>query len=619
MEYNNIFDAIRKERFDFLNNEITIVGNVTFSQYNTIKKNHLYHSSHFENGDYEVINGVTRKKTFHNINSWRCEVATKMLDIDVKDFLLVGNNPSQDVNVMLLEKELKFWLKRHKFGKILNQIVDELPVQGTVVIRKYGKNDVKIVDLRYLYNSQSAESLKEASYILIRNLMDRSELRKMSGKWNNIDRVLEEYDDYSATVGYDNAANFNGTNVDMGVAQNNTQPLVEVWERWGEFPKSWITHKESDEDTYVWGKFITCGIDSVQRSDEGKIVDENGTILWAEELDKEKDFPFKEVHYRKVKGRFLGVGIVEMTYEPQRRVNEIKNQEAKALELASLQLYQTRSTNIASNILTDLDNGDIISTNSEITPIATESRNLSGFQAAYTAEDTHADRLTFSYDAVRGEQAPASATLGSVQIQEQQATSAFDYKRENVALFLQEYITDIVIPSLESELNKEHVFRLTGSLEELNKLRMNVAQNYVNQKVIDMILNGELVTPEQQDAMLQAEFDELSKQGDKMWISVMKNFFKNLDYYVDLVISGENKNVFAQLGNSQAVLGVLQDPTILQDPAKKAILFKMLSSMGMHTSELQDIESKTQEQQATQTQAPALPQAQMQSLIPQTA
>ena len=105
---------------------------------------------------------------------------------------------------------------------------------------------------------------------------------------------------------------------------------------------------------------------------------------------------------------------------------------------------------------------------------------------------------------------------------------------------------------------------------------MNVAQNYVNQKVIDMILDGELVTPEQQDAMLQAEFDELSKQGDKMWISVMKNFFKNLDYYVDLVISGENKNVFAQLGNSQAVLGVLQDPTILQDPAKKAILFKML-------------------------------------------
>lgn len=617
MEYNNIFDAIRKERFDFLNNEITIVGNVTFSQYNTIKKNHLYHTSHFENGDYEVINGVTRKKTFHNINSWRCEVATKMLDIDVKDFLLVGNDPDQDVNVMLLEKELKVWLKRHKFGKILNNIVDELPVQGTVVIRKYGKDDVKIVDLRYLYNQQSAESLKESSYILVRNLMDRSELRKMSGKWNNIDDVLEGYDDYSATVGYDNAANFNGTNVDLGISQNNTQPLVEVWERWGEFPKSWITHKEKDDDVYVWGKFITCGVDSVSRNDVGKIVGENGVILWAEELDKEKDFPFKEVHYRRVKGRFLGVGIVEMTYEPQRRVNEIKNQEAKALELASLQLYQTRSTNVASNILTDVDNGDIISTNSEITPIATESRNLQGFQVAFEGEDKHADRLTFSYDAVRGEQAPASATLGSIQIQEQQATSSFDYKRENVALFLQEYITDIVIPSLEAELNKEHVFRLTGSMEELQKLRMNVAKNYVHEKTIDMILSGELVTPEQQDAMLQLEMEGLNAQGDKMWISVMKNFFKNLDYYVDLVISGENKNVFAQLGNAQAVLASLADPTILQDPAKKAIVFKMLSAMGMHTSELQEIEAKAQDLQAVpQAQPKQLP---MQSLVPQMA
>lgn len=611
MESENIFAQIRKERYDFLNNEINIVGHLTFSQYQRIKKNHLYYTSHFENGDYEVINGVKRKKTFHNINSWRCDVATKMLDIDVKDFLLVPNNPEHDYQVALLEKELKHWMKREQFSKILNQVVDDLPKQGSVVLQKFGNNDVKVVDLRYLYNDQTAESLKDAEYILIRNLMSRSELRKMQGKWNNVDKVLEEFDDYSAVVGYDPMGI---TDTNYAVSQNNTQNLVEVFTRFGEFPKSWLPEGGS-EDEYVWGKFIVAGVDALQKNEEGKIVGENGTILWAEELDKEKDFPFKEVHYRKIMGRWLGQGIVEMTEEPQRRINEIKNQEAKALELAAIQLFQTRSTNALSNIITDADNGDLLTTNSEITPIATESRNLSGFQQAYTAEDQHADRLTFSYDAVRGENAPASATLGAVQIQEQQATSAFEYKRENIAIFLNEFITDIVLPSLQKELNKEHVFRLTGSIEELNKLRMNVAKNYANQQAIEMMLNGELVTQDIVDMMINDRMKELSQDGDKMWVSVMKDFFKNLDYYVDVVISGENKNTFAQINNAQAVLGILaKDPTIMQDGAKRSILFKALSNLGMHISELQDIEDKVTEQNAMAQQMPQSPIAPTQPL-----
>lgn len=261
-----------------------------------------------------------------------------------------------------------------------------------------------------------------------------------------------------------------------------------------------------------------------------------------------------------------------------------------------------------SNVLTDADTGDIIQSNSEITPIATESRNLQGFQVAFEGEDKHADRLTFSYDAVRGEQAPASATLGSVQIQEQQATSAFDYKRENVALFLQEFIEDIVLPSLEGQINQEHVFRLTGDIDELNKLRKNIAENYVFDLQKQAILDGKEVPDK--ETLVQLHMDELSKQGDKIWVSVQKNFFKNLDYYVDLVVSGENKNVFATIGNAQAILGLLQDPTILQDSGKKAILFKVLSNLGMHTSELQDIDSKVANQQQMPQQMPQIAPAQ---------
>lgn len=610
---DNIFATIRKERRDFLQNEITIVGGYTFSQYNTVKKVHLYHSSHYEKGDYEVINGVQRKKVFYNINSWRCEVATKMLDIDVKDFLLLANSPDQDINVMLLEKELKVWMKKHKFGRVLNEVVNELPIYGTVVLKKFGNNDVELVDLRYLYNDQSAASLKDATYIILRHLVDRDYLRKMRTKWNNVDAVLEKFDTYSATVGYDNLNDFGGTNV--AFTQANNQNLLELFERYGYFPKSWITKKDSDAKEYVWGKFIVTGVDSVVRNDNGVIVGEDGTVLWAEELDKEKDFPFKEVHYRRIKGRWLGEGVVEMTFEAQRRINEIKNQEAKALELAAIQVFQTRSTNVQDNILTDIDTGDIIQSDSEITPIATESRNLVGFQDAFASYDQLADRQTFSYDIVRGEQSPASATLGAVQLQAQQASSVFDYKRENISLFLSEYVTDLVIPGLQKELNKEHVFRLTGSMEELNKIRMNVAKHAAHQRLIDYILSPEFVkadteniSPEMEQAFIAEEMRKLEADGDKVWVSVMKDFFKNADYHLDLVISGENRNIFSQVGNAQSVLMALQDPTITQDPAKRAVFFKMLSGLGMHVSEIQDIESKVQSEQQMLSQLPQAPE-----------
>jgi hypothetical protein len=128
-----------------------------------------------------------------------------------------------------------------------------------------------------------------------------------------------------------------------------------------------------------------------------------------------------------------------------------------------------------------------------------------------------------------------------------------------------------------------------------------------------MMLEGQLVTQEVFDMMIQDEMQKLSVDGDKMWVSVMKNFFKNLDYYVDLVISGENKNIFAQVGNAQAILQALNDPTLLQDPGKKAIFFRILSNLGMHTSELQDVENKMQEtpMQPAQAQPMQIPGAQL--------
>lgn len=609
----DIFKQIRDERQDFLQNEIEVVPGYNFSQYNTLKKIHLYFTNNYEKGNYEEIGGILRKKVFHNLSTWRCEVATKMIDMDIKDFILVSNNADTDWNVYLLEKELKVWLKKNEMGQILNEISRLLPIYGSVVLQKT-KKGAEVVDLRYFYCDQSAKTLEDASYINKRMLLSHRDLRKM-GKlgWENVDEAIENFSG-KYQQGYDIGGVNQGQNSNLyweganaGKTQAQAVPLVEVWERYGEVPLSWFTDKESDENEYVMAKYCVAGIDQTAKNENGVIMAEEGVILYKEQID---EIPFKEVHYNRVDGRWLGLGIVEMLFENQRRINEVKNQEARANELASIQLFQSLDETMAGNITTDLNNGDILKVKSLIQPIATESRDMAALNQTAMSIEEHSNNLTFSRDVVSGENAPSSATLGAVQIQTQQTTAVFDYKKENIGLFLGEFIKDLVFPQIEAELNREHVFRLTGSFEELKKLRNNYATRYANSKIIEAVLNGADVTPELQEGFKQFALEDISKMGDKIWTEVQKNFFKDIDYEVDIVSTGENRNIYAQINNGNAILQALAaDPTILQDPAKKKVLFKVMSAMGWHTSELEEIDNSEpmpmQPEMMQEAQAPA--------------
>lgn len=603
---------MRDERADFLNNEVEVVPGYNFSQYNTIKKAHLYYNSHYEKGDYEEVNGVMRKKIFHNLSRWRCEVATKMIDMDIRDFMLVSNKEESDWNVFLLEKELKVWLKKNKMGQVLNEISRLLPVYGSVVLYKT-KEGAQVEDLRYFYVDQSTDTLENARFILKRLLLSHQDMRKMAKYgWENVQEAIDKFSGKYNT-GYDlqgvstssqgSKLFYDGAGTKQ-VLKASPAPIVEVFERYGEVPLSWFTNKEKDENEYVLAKYCVAGVDSSVTNTEGVTIAEEGIVLYKEQID---EIPFKEVHYTKTEGRWLGVGIVEILFENQRVINQLKQAEALGHELGSLQIFQTRDDTIAQNITTDLQSGEILKVKSEITPIPTEMRNVVGLQNSMAKIEEHSDALTFSRDVISGENAPASATLGAVQIQTQQTTAVFDYKKENIGLFLGEYIKDLVFPQIEKELNRAHVLRLTGTMAEMQKLRKNYATRYANSKIIqkaiakdlpDPSADGDQVLQSLQEMFYQEGLKEISLHGDKIWTDIEEKFFKDLDYEVDIVSTGENKNIYSQINNGSALLMALaKDPTMTTDPTKKKILFKVMSAMGWHMSELEDMESDAQQYQ----------------------
>jgi hypothetical protein len=475
-----IFDCIRQERQDFLHSHIEIVPGFNFNQYENIQKIHKYFNSHYNDGDYETINGVTRKKVFWNLSKRRTTIASKQIDIDTKDFVLISEDEATEWQVHILQKELKAWMKKEKYAKTLNQISDELPIYGSVVLRKT-KEGAELIDLRKFFCEQSAENLKKSRYKIIKHEMTPEAMREMEGAWDNVRDAIDKFA-VSSTKSYENGG---------AVNIEHTTPLLEAYERFAEVPASYFENEgaligdgsKSDED-YVYGRFIVAGIDHVIAGVDNQPLHMPGVILFSEQLKKEND-PFKECHYRKTRGRWQGIGVVEDLFEDQRMMNKTKDQEDKAQELASLILFQTATDMAAKNVLTDVNNGEILKAPAPFTRLDNQNHALAEMQTIAQAYEVHADLSTFSADQLGGKENPASATLGAVQLQAQTSASVYDYMKEDYGIFLNDFITDLVMPDMEKEIMKEHSFRYTGDLMEMDKIRDKAVRGYIKCQVLE--------------------------------------------------------------------------------------------------------------------------------------
>lgn len=591
-----IFDAIRQERQDFLFNWVEIVPGFTFSQYQNVKKIHKYYNSQYQDGNYETINGITRKKVFWNIGKRRATIASKQIDIDTKDFVLVSKNQVTEWNVALLEKELKAWMKQSEYGKILKQVSDELPVYGSVVLRKT-KKSAELLDLRYFFCEQSAPNLKKSRYKIIKHFMSPEDMRAMT-QWSHVQEAIEKFA-MQSFKSYEDAGQLN--------IQHGT-PDVEVYERYAEVPRSYLVNDgcllpggDPLNDVFTYARFICAGVDN--QVTQGAVNPSPGNpqnpyynpglILFMEEVDR-KDDPFKEVHFRQTKGRWQGIGIIEDTFEDQRMVNKTKDQEDKAAELAALILFQTATDMAARNILTDVDNGEILKAVSPINRIDNENKSLGAMQTIAEAYEAHTDRETFSADLLGGKETPASATLGAVKAQADSSSSVYDYKRDSYAEFLDDFITDLVMPELEKKITAKHELRFQGDMMEMAKIRERVVDGYMRTKILE---SGDIPTQEEYDSMKQKFTRMYVKSGSSMWVAIERDFFKNLQYELSLEVNGVTNDAQGWLNNLSAVFKLVSsNPMVLENPLTKRLLYKMLSAMGMPTAELENAQDEvTQE------------------------
>ena len=595
----NIFAQIRKEQWDFMFNWISIVPGYPFNQYYNIKRCHLYLNSKYE--DSSQFNG--RDKIFFNIVIPPCEVAMRMLNLDTKNIRLWPLAPKSYFSTYLLEKELKFWLKKHKLGQILNQLAAEAPRFGSVVLEKT-VDGANVVDLRRLILDPTVDKITDSRFVTTISYMTPTQLRETGWDEGAIETAIARYPSYNTMEPYEDQY------VNVNVMRSS--PYIKVFKRYGEVPAWWIDDKlkpgTKAGDKMTKSLFIVAGADWVQKNQDGKPTSDLGVILFKSKWVK--DWPFKDFHYSKTKGRWLGIGIVEMLFDVQVRVNEMKNQKRVGMELDTMRLFQTKDKSIVRNVLTDLQSGDLFVSNSGIEPINNSQSRFSEseFKNEEDSYNNQTDKLSFAYEALRGDTGDASTPLGTTQIAVAQGTSVYAFKKENLSLFLQDYFNDLVMPQLIKDLNAEHIMRFTGNTQELQKLDEAASEVYANDVVKKKILAGQFATKEDFDQAKQMAVETYQKLGENRFLKIKDAFYDDAEFEFDFLITNEQADPAKMATNIQAIIGELlpSSPMGVNDPRIKLLLGKLMEQLGISQAEVElaDQQATAQQQQMLQPGQP---------------
>lgn len=585
MEKNfDIFGQIGKEIRDFKQDQIRIAGSQNnedarflrkenkgyfYNQYETLNLIDLYYNSKFETG---AIDSEGQRKLFLNICAFRADVASKMIDLDTKDFIFIPDEESSKWLSYFITKEFKSWARKNYFGELINEFVERFPKYGTVVSKKVGKEIVN-VPLRNLINQQDAKDLQTASHVIeIHEKMSLDEMQAFPD-WN--------------TEG-----------LDLSFGETKT-----VYERYGTVPTPWF-EKQTGTKVASGKSTVEAVVICTLTEKKGKKDNEyTGTILFCEQVKKR---PFQEAHWKRQDGRWLGIGEVENLFENQISRNMLANMRRRALLWSSKKIFQSPDESVSKNLIRDVKDGEVlrIMPNGNITQVDMATRSIGEFQAAEQVWEENSNQKAFTYDAATG-QTPPSGTPFRLQVMVSNAVAShFDLKREKLGMFFKRMIVENVYDIFKKENSKAHTVAVFGTEEGMDNLRKVYSTVEFNSRIYQWALSDSNDIPNFE--LLKQAIDEEHKEKTGLFVEIPDNAYDQAKNHVELTITGEEINTEAEIGT---LTTIYQSMVASGDPRAEQVLSRIMSLTGKTLEAT--IGAKPQQQPQQQLQQP-----QQQSTMP---
>lgn len=514
MEIFNIFSQVQDELKDFFQTKIKIgsaivdgieKGGYEYSQWELLQTIEYMDGSKFLSGDKD---SEGQQKFYLNSSVFRREVASKNIDLDVKNFNFIPEEGQSQYGAIIARKKFKKWAKDEGLSEMINDTVDRFPKYGTLVMKECGK-DIEVVPLGKLRNQQDATSLEDATYVIIEhNGMTKHE--------------LDEKPDW-----------------DTSGLELKWNDKVTIYERYGYVPKSLLKSEKGevrvDDDEPVYAVAIIA-------LDKGKQT-KGGTLLFIEETE----CPFIEIHYSRQDGRWMGVGEMEKQIENQAIRNMVFNLRKKSLAWSSKNIFGSLDDTLAQNLVRDVKDGDILklSTVNGMFRIDTTNKSSADYNSVDQLVEENSNQRAFTFEVATGEQMNSGTPFRLGAILSNSVNSYYDKKREQLGIFWKNVIMEFMLDRWIKETEEEFVEGVFDTEEGFDDLREAKKDLVKAQIVIQAILAGKAseVSPEAINLLVDATAAKTSKDFYKM----TREEIKSLKYRFDLDITGESVDMLKKM------------------------------------------------------------------------
>lgn len=592
----SIYDYIKQEETNFETNEIQIGDNWYWSF-----RNHVQLILHLKNGVfYTGENNWLR--AFKNIMEPILNLSYWTEDIEVKDVVFYIEEMTGRVMSFLLKKyHDEVYVREHDLDTMFDELTESDLDYGGVLVQK-GVDRPEILPLNSIAFCDQTDIL--GGPVAFKHSFSPSKLRAMAKfGWGD--------EKNGATISLDDLCTLATYEKDAGTLSNKNNKVpgrtIEVYIVRGNMPEHYLD--DNDEMDYQ------CNQLQIVAFYTDKDSKQQGVTLYRKEAGEDdiKFFTSKKVYQRA-----LGRGVGETLLHPQIWTNFLTIHKTALLEAASKVPLQTDDASYSTrNKIQDMENLEItvVEEGKQIRQIPTAApANIQLIEGSVDEWFQHAQFSGAAFDPILGKEATSGTTFRGQERSVAQGRGLHDRRRGQRAKFIEEIYRDWIIPDMVKEIVKGKKFLASLSTEELSWVADQIVTNELNKRIKDMILDGKMVTPDEQEAFRQALRADFFKRGNRQLVEIIKGEFEDVAIKMGINIAGKQKDLTGLndkilsifqfiLGNPQGFQSAMQIPALAKS-FNDILEYSGLSPMDVST--LSQAPMQLPQQAQAPTQAPQL-------------
>lgn len=594
----DISELVRLQETNFIDGGGTLMSKyVTSDLYEDISKIYAYLDSKHISGEKD---SKGREKPFFNIVTAARNIYYRATDIDRKDIQIKAKNSHEQISSILATIHLQDWMKRENFGVFLNDWGMELAGFNSSVV-KFVESGGKLHPMVVPWSRLIVDPINFDKNPKIEILeLTEAELRKHKGY--DKDMVEKFCDALSARELTDRTK------------QDQRSNYIKLYEVHGVLPLSYLTGKEKDETEYVQQMHV---LSFVARKDKPKEYDDFTLISGREEKD-----PYMLTSLLPATDGSISLnGAVKNLFEAQWMMNHTAKSIKDQLDVASKMLFQTADANfVGRNVLSAVEQGDILihAVNQPLTQLNNTSHDISAQQNFGNMWKSLAAEINGVSESMMGQVAPSGTAWRQVEALLNESHSLFELMTENKALDIERMLRKHVINYLKKQMDssEEVAATLEGSgITKIDSMYVpNEAKRRYNKWAVDQTIKylksnkqQDIPSPYQADVVEVGIKKELAPLGNQRFFTpedidtkTWKDVFKDLEWELEVDISGESTNKQTTLTTLTTMLSVIANPNFVNNPQAQLIIGKILSATGV-------VSAIELAQLPTATPPPALP------------